>query len=87
MPELVVKVSRDLAKQIRREEDLSKQELSRTLDQHGATLSYSPETEGELAQFFKVEQVAGDRMENLRQALAGLPGVEAAYIKPDAELP
>jgi len=87
MPDLMIKVSRGLAEQIKRGQDISKDDLGRTLTQYGAILSRPLQNEGELAQFFQVEQVAGDRMDALRQALAGLSGVEAAYIKPDAELP
>ncbi len=88
MPDLMIKVSRDLAEQIKRGQDISKDDLGRTLTQYGAILSRPlQKNEGELAQFFQVEQVAGDRMDALRQALAGLSGIEAAYIKPDAELP
>jgi len=76
-----------LAQQLDRDGICSEDELGRTLAGYGARLSRFSQVGEELAHHFQVEQVAGDRMNALRQDLAGRPEVEAAYIKPDAELP
>lgn len=87
MPDLLIKVSRDLAQKLKHADSCSGSELGQALARYGARLSPPQAGEGEAAQYFQVQQVAGDRMDSLRQDLAGLPGIEAAYIKPDAELP
>ena len=87
MADLLIKVGGGLARQLNRYRICSENELGRTLARYGARLSRFAQGGGELAQFFEVEQVAGDRMDALRQDLAGLPEVEAAYIKPKVELP
>lgn len=87
MPDLLIKVSRDLAIKLKSGENIAGQELARALASHGAHLAPPFAEEGEAAQYFRVTEVAGDRMEALRLILAATPGVEAAYIKPGAELP
>jgi hypothetical protein len=61
--------------------------ITHTLHSFDAQLAMPTDAAGESAQFFRVDGVEPEKIEQLRQKLEGLNGIEAAYIKPSDALP
>jgi hypothetical protein len=87
MADLVVKLSRDLAHSMLTLGSIKDGEITHTLQSFDARLAMPTDAAGESAQFFLVDGVEPEKIEQLRQTLEGLNGIEAAYIKPSDALP
>ncbi|MBY3513364.1 MULTISPECIES: hypothetical protein [Rhizobium] len=87
MADLVVKLSRDLSHSVITSGSIKDGEIAHTLQSFDARLAMPTDAAGESAQFFRVDGVEPEKIEQLRQKLEGLNGIEAAYIKPSDALP
>lgn len=87
MPDLMIKLSDKVARDLATKEDRLPKALARTLADFQARLGAPTGTVGESRQYYRVDNVKPERLEALRSALEGLPDVEAAYLKPDDAAP
>jgi len=87
MADLVVKLSRDLSHSVLTSGSIKDGDIAHTLQSFDARLAMPTDAAGESAQFFRVDGVEPEKIEQLRQKLEGLNGIEAAYIKPSDALP
>lgn len=87
MVELVVKLSQDLIANAKQGGSIASDALGNVLAEHGVTLIAPVEVAGEAAQYYRVEDVATEHIGALRDDLARLDGIEAAYVKPTDALP
>jgi hypothetical protein len=87
MPTLMIKVNEQTISALREREGRPVPEIVRVIEEFGATLGQATGDTGESALYLEVTDVSPGRLEDLRVALSKLPGVEAAYVKPDDALP
>jgi hypothetical protein len=87
MPDLMIKLSDKVARDLAAKGDRVPAALARTLSDFKARLGAPTGTVGESRQYFRVDNVVPEKLEALRSALESLGDVEAAYIKPDDAAP
>lgn len=87
MGELIIKLNHQASEAMIASGGKKPEEIARTLQDFNARLVAPAQAVGESRQYFHVEGVKPDRIEDLRRRMAPLEGVEAAYIKPSDELP
>ena len=87
MPDLMIKLSEKVVRDLATKGDRLPNALARTLADFEATLGAATGTVGESRQYFRIENAKPEKLEALRSALERLGDVEAAYIKPDDAAP
>lgn len=87
MPTLMIKVNEKEGLALRERSGRPVPEIVRVITEFGAALGQATGGTGESALYLEVNNVAPERLEDLRIALSKLSGVEAAYVKPDDALP
>lgn len=87
MSEIVIMLIRGNSSREAREDQGLHEPVKRVLDQFAPGLSLQAGEVSERGEYFYIKNIPGDRVDELREVLANLEGVEAAYVKPADELP
>ena len=83
----MIKTSRSLADRLQRSVQDDSNEIVRLVKSAGGKIDAPTGTVGDSAQYFAIDNLSLDNAERLREKLAKVPGIEAAYLKPADELP
>lgn len=87
MPTLMIKVNEQTRVALRERTGRPVPDVVKVVAEFGAALGQATGETGESAYYLEVRDVPPGKLEDLRLALAQLPGVDAAYVKPDDALP
>ena len=87
MTQLVVKLECDSTESPQEDGSRVADEIQKVLDRHAALIRQVPDGPARPGEYLYIETISGARVDALREELEGLPGVEAAYVKPMDELP
>jgi len=87
MSQIMIKVSPQIANSLNLKYKSYADELLQIISAYNARIGSPTGTVGEAYLYFPIEIMDSHRRDDLIQALAALPGVEAAYVKPADELP
>lgn len=87
MSHIMIKVSPQIANSLNLKYKSDADELLQVISAYNARIGSPTGPVGEANLYFPIEIMDSHRCDDLINALAALPGVEAAYVKPADELP